>query len=334
VVPGEPTIELVQQGVACAHEHSCDQVIACGGGSVVDAGKAIASLMTNPGDIFDYIEVVGKGQQITMPPAPFIAIPTTAGTGAEVTRNAVVGSRVHGVKASMRSPMMLPRVALVDPELTYSMPPSVTASTGMDALTQLLESYVGIGANPMTDLLCRDGMMRAARSLRIAYSASEKSTFAPEDTAAREDMMYAGLYSGLALANSRLGAVHGLAAPIGGASDAPHGAICARLLPFVMETNVRALHAPAPESTFLARYDDVAQILTGNTEAVAQDGVQWAHALCRDLRIPALNTFGITQKDLRPIAEQAVPSRSMKGNPIELNMEDLEHVLHAAWQEE
>jgi len=160
-VAAEPTTTLALAGVQQARAAGCDMVIGLGGGSVLDAGKAIAALLTNTGDLFDYLEVIGRGQPLARPPAPYIAIPTTAGTGTEVTRNAVLASTEHQVKVSLRSPLMLPRLAVVDPELTYSMPPAITASTGLDALTQVMEPYVSNQANPLTDALCREGMQRA-----------------------------------------------------------------------------------------------------------------------------------------------------------------------------
>ena len=241
-VPGEPTVDLVIRGAKIAREQGCEWVIAFGGGSVIDAGKAISALLTNPGDIYDYLEVIGKGQPIPNPAAPLVAIPTTAGTGAEVTRNAVLLSPQHRFKVSMRSPTMLPRVAIVDPELTYSLPPAVTASTGMDALTQLIEPFVSARANPIIDPICKEGIQRGARSLRKAFRSGQ-------DAQAREDMSLASLMGGLALANAGLGAVHGFASPIGGMFPAPHGAVCARLLGPVMQANLTALRERAPRAT-------------------------------------------------------------------------------------
>jgi alcohol dehydrogenase class IV len=166
-VHGEPTVSVIREGVRVAQ--GCDMVIGLGGGSVLDTGKAIAALVTNPGDLFDYLEVIGKGQPLIQPPLPYVAIPTTAGTGSEVTRNAVIESPEQNVKVSLRSPAMLPRLALVDPELTYSLPPDVTASSGLDALTQLIEPFVSVRANPLTDAICREGMVHAKGSLRQAY---------------------------------------------------------------------------------------------------------------------------------------------------------------------
>ena len=236
---------------------NCDLIIGLGGGSAIDTGKAIAALLTNAGDPLDYLEVIGRGQALTDAPAPFIAIPTTAGTGAEVTRNAVLASPEHRVKVSLRSPLMLPRVALVDPELTYGLPPAITASTGLDALTQLIEPFVSIRANPLTDAICRDGMRRAARSLRRAY---EEGTMLPP---ART--WPASLFGGLALANAGLGAVHGFAGPLGGLFPAPHGVICARLLPLIVEANVRALQERKPNTSVLQRYAEVARLTADRT---------------------------------------------------------------------
>jgi alcohol dehydrogenase class IV len=298
-------------------------VIGLGGGSVLDAGKAIAALLTNSGDLFDYLEVIGRGQPLKEPSAPYIAIPTTAGTGAEVTRNAVLASPEHKVKVSLRSPTMLPRLAVVDPELTYSMPPAVTASTGLDALTQVMEPYVSHLANPLTDAVCRQGIQRAGRSLRRAFDNGQ-------DTEARKDMALASLFGGLALANAKLGAVHGFAGPIGGMFQAPHGAICARLLPFVMETNVNALASREPDSSALARYDDVARLLTGDDTARSADGVAWVQELSQALAVPPLSDFGMTQEDIPAVVAKAKNASSMKGNPIVLSEEELSAILAEA----
>lgn len=319
-VPGEPTIDIVLAGVERARETQCDFVIGFGGGSVLDTGKAIAALMTNEGDVFDYLEVIGRGKPLTHAPAPYIAVPTTAGTGSEVTRNAVLASPAHRVKVSLRSPLMLPRLAVVDPELTHSMPPAVTASTGLDALTQVLEPYVSNQANPMTDAICREGVGRAARSLKRAYEDGG-------DAAARQDMALVSLFGGLALANAKLGAVHGFAGPLGGLFHAPHGTICARLLPYVVEVNVRALQARMPDAPALVRYDEVAQLLTGKSTARAADGVAWIQYLCQALDVPPLSDFGLAEDDFPMVVEKARNASSMKGNPILLTDEELTEIL-------
>lgn len=319
----EPTIAVAQAGVAALHAAGADFVIGFGGGAALDAGKAIAALATNPGDPLDYLEVIGRGQPLMVDPLPYLAIPTTAGTGAEVTRNAVLASPEHAVKVSLRSPKMLPRLALVDPELMLSLPPAITASTGMDALTQVLEPFVSGAANPMTDALCREGLARAARSLRTAYHDGANA-------AAREDLALAALLGGLALANARLGAVHGFAAPIGGMYDAPHGAVCAALLAPVMAANLRALAERAPQHPAWTRYAEIARIVTGEAQASAEDGVRWVADLAQELKIPGLSAYGIAVSALDEIAGKAAQASSMKGNPIELTHAELVAILRAA----
>jgi len=318
-VDREPTMEIVLEGLALARVEGCDLVIGMGGGSVIDAGKAISALLTNPGELLEYLEVIGGSQSIPNPPAPYIAIPTTAGTGTEATRNAVIISREHKVKVSMRSEMMLPRLVVADPELTYSLPPHITARTGLDALTQLIEAFVSVKANPFTDGLCREGLARAARSLNTVYADGG-------DKAAREDMMLASLFSGLALANAGLGAVHGFAAPLGGMFDAPHGIICARLLPIVMDVNIRALSARSPGLQALARYGEIARILTANPGADARQGVAWVEETCAAMHIPPLSTIGLSEEHIPSLVEKAMRASSMKGNPIGLTGQELEEI--------
>jgi alcohol dehydrogenase class IV len=315
-VPGEPTLDLIRSA-----PRDFDFVIAFGGGSALDAAKALAALLTNPGDPLDYLEVIGLGRPLAIPAAPCITIPTTAGTGSEVTRNAVLGSPEHRVKASLRSPSMLPRLAVVDPELTYELPRAITASTGLDALTQLIEPYVSVRANPMTDQFCLEGMRRASVALPRAWENGG-------DRQARCDMAWASLLGGMALANAALGAVHGFAAPLGGMFPAPHGAVCAALLPHAMEINVEALHARAPEK--LERYHEVARLLTGKPHAAAPDGVAWVAALCQKLEIPPLRDYGVTQGDVPVLVEKAAQANSMKGNPIVLTKEELREIISRA----
>jgi alcohol dehydrogenase class IV len=322
-VPGEPTTTLIEQGVAFAKGEGCNVVMALGGGSVIDAGKAIAALLTNAGALLDYLEVVGKGQPLTNRPAPFIAIPTTAGTGAEVTRNAVLGVEAEHVKVSLRSALMLPAVALIDPELTYDLPPGITASTGLDALTQCIEPFVTPQANPITDAIAREGMLRAAGALRRAWRNGQ-------DVEARRNMAIASLCGGLALANAKLGAVHGFAAPLGGMFPVPHGVACARLLPHVVRVNVRALRTRTPGSPALSRYDEVAQILTGKREARAEDAVEWLQKLANELQIPALSAYGLSSRDVPAVAAKTKRASSMQGNPIALTDEELTEILTAA----
>jgi len=323
VVRGEPTLDVVRAGVAAARSAGADLVVAIGGGSVIDSGKAIAALVANGGDPLDYLEVVGPGQPIKLPSVACIAVPTTAGTGSEVTRNAVIASPEHRVKASLRSAHLLPRVALVDPELTLGVPPAVTAATGMDALTQLIEPLVSARANPLTDALCREGLRRGAGALARACRDGA-------DVAAREGLSFAALCGGLALANSGLGAVHGFAAPIGGMFEAPHGAVCARLLGPVIDANLRALRQRDPGHPSLQRYDEVARIVTGHPGAVGDDAARWAHSIARELGIPPLSTYGVSTAAAKDVVAAAQKASSMQANPVRLSADELESVLKAA----
>ena len=322
IVEKEPTIDCVRQGVERFRSSGCDHVVAIGGGSVIDAGKAIAAIAANPGDILDYLEVIGKGRPLDCAPYPIIAAPTTAGTGSEVTRNSVLGSPEHRVKVSLRSHSMLPKAAIIDPELTFSLPPGVTASTGLDALTQLIEPFVSNKANPLTDRFCLDGMPRVARSLRRAYEDGS-------DRAAREDMAYASLLGGLALANAGLGVVHGFAAPIGGMFDAPHGAICGALLAAGMRANSKALREKGPPEE-LERYSRIARILTGDPDATPEDGADWVEQLVATLDNPRLGAWGITKSHIPELAERAARANSMKANPIVLSEDELADVVRNA----
>jgi alcohol dehydrogenase class IV len=322
-IAGEPTTDLALAAVREARGQRCDLVVGIGGGSVLDTGKVVAALLTNSGDLMDYLEVIGSGRPLQHASAPYIAIPTTAGTGTEVTSNAVLDSPGHQVKVSMRSPFMLPQLALVDPELTFTMPPSITASTGLDAFTQLLEAFVTRQANPLTDAICREGLQRAARSLKIAYLDGHNAD-------ARCDMCLASLFGGLALANAKLGAVHGFAGPLGGMYHAAHGALCAGLLPHVMEVNVKALRSRALESEALHRYDEIARIVSAVPTARAADGIAWIRDLCQQLKVPPLAKHGIKDQDFALIADKARQASSMKGNPIELTTEELLEVLQRA----
>ena len=320
---GEPTIEDATRGADAARRQGAELVIGFGGGSAIDAAKAIAALATNEGEALDYLEVIGKGRPLVVTPLPCIAIPTTAGTGAEVTRNAVLSSPEHGVKVSLRHALMLPRVAIVDPELTLGLPPDVTAATGMDALTQLIEPYVCLRANPMTDGVCIEGMKRAARSLQRAFDSGD-------DVNAREDMAVASLFGGLALANAGLGAVHGFAAPIGGQFKAPHGAVCAALLPHAMALNLQALREREPSSPALARFDEIARILTSRPEVVAEDGIECVSMLAAHLRIPGLRQHGIDEVHIPELIVKGRQASSMKANPIVLSDEELGEILQRA----
>jgi alcohol dehydrogenase class IV len=318
----EPTITDIETGLSMARHFSCNLVIGYGGGSAIDSAKAIAAMVNNSGDLSDYLEVIGKGKQLSEAPLPCIVIPTTSGTGAEVTKNAVIKSPEHKMKVSLRSPLMFPAVAIVDPELTWSMPPELTASTGIDALTHLLETFVSNKANKFTDMLCREGMRRISSSLKLAWSNETNSS-------AREDMSMASLLGGMALANGKLGAVHGIAGPLGGMYPISHGTVCATLLPAVMETNIRLLIEQGLNDR-LERYNDVARILTGNNSSSALNGVEWIRELVTLMKIPPLSMFGINETDFPEIVSRSLSASSMKGNPVVLTDNDIMAIIKMA----
>jgi len=321
MLASEPTVALIEDGVAISRRNGCDLVIGIGGGSAIDAGKAIAAMVTNHGDIYDYLEVVGRGLPITNQPIPMIAIPTTAGTGAEVTRNAVIGVPEHRVKVSLRSPLLIPKIALVDPELVSGLPPTITASTGLDALTHLIEAFVSVKANPLTDAICREGIRYVARSLRKAYES--------DDPIARREMSLAGLFGGLALANSGLGAVHGFASVLGGMYPIPHGVICARLLPYVMGANLHAIEEQMPESPARRRYQEIAQILAHDKEVDAAYGFAWVQRLCNQLDVSPLSDYNIPTGEIPVIIEKTSNASSTKANPIQLTPKELRDILES-----
>ena len=319
-VAAEPTVELARAAAAVAVEQGADVIVAIGGGSVIDTGKAVAMLLANGGDPLDYLEVVGSGGAITRPSLPCVAVPTTAGTGAEVTANAVLAVPSHRVKASLRSPLMIPRVAVVDPVLTVSCPPPVTAASGLDALTQCLEPFVSVQATPLTDGLAREGLRRAGTGLRAAYADGS-------DIAARSDMAMCSLLGGMALANAKLGAVHGLAGVIGGAADVPHGLACAALLTPVIEANVRTARSSPSGADVLERYTDAARLLTGRSAASIEDGLAWIRETLTLLNVPGLAAFGLIGAEADDIAAKALVSSSMKGNPVPLSQADLAAIV-------
>jgi alcohol dehydrogenase class IV len=322
-VTREPTVDDLRASTTTARAAGADVVVAIGGGSVLDLGKAVAVLLGADSDPLDHLEVVGRGLPFTRPGVPYVAVPTTAGTGAEATANAVFASPEHGRKASIRSPHMVATVALVDPLLTLGCPPAVTASSGLDALTQCLEPYVSPRANPATDVVAADGLRRGARALRRAYVHGD-------DHEAREDMALCSLFGGISLANAGLGAVHGLAGVVGGTVAAPHGAVCAALLAPVAEANVTALREREPDAPALGRYTTVARLLTGRDDATVEDGVAWLRETVAALDVPPLRAMGLAPAQHAEVAEQSARSSSMRGNPVALRTDELVAVLRAA----
>ncbi len=315
-VSGEPEPDMVEKAVELALSFGCDAVIAIGGGSVIDTGKAAAALMTNGGALVDYLEGVGKGEILTKNPVPSMAIPTTSGTGSEVTKNAVISSKAQKFKKSIRHEKMIPAVALIDPELTLSLPPSQTAHSGMDAMTQLIEAYVTQKANPMTDALSLYGIRLAAKSMKRAFDNGQ-------DLSAREGMSLAALLSGICLANAGLGAAHGMAAALGCYYGIPHGLACSILLPDTMEMNVPAA---------VERFAHIGGALTGKVSGDdledSQAGIAFIRELNTHMGIPAnLKAYSISSLDI-PGLVQASKGNSMKGNPLPLTDDHITKFLN------
>jgi len=324
---GEPEVATVEAAAKQARVDNCDLLIGVGGGSVIDLAKAVAGLLTNNGSLLDYLEVVGRGQALQKPAASLIGVPTTAGTGAEVTANAVIKDPISKQKVSLRSPFLLPGVALVDPELTYSLPPEVTAQSGLDALVHLVEAYTSKRAGPLTDPFCRDGVVRVARSLAAAYDNGE-------DKAAREDMALASLEGGIVLANAGLGAVHGIAAVLGGSYPIPHGIACACLLPHVFEANARKLSSEGAGTPAFRRYLEISQWVVGstgkNSNETIESGLLFIQKLNAHLKVPGLSQFGVGEDDIPEIARKAAQASSTRANPLTLSQEELMQVLKKA----
>ena len=318
-VAAEPSIERVRAAVALLAEAGCDAVLGFGGGSALDVAKAAAVLAPSGSDPMDHLEVIGTGRPIERAGLPCVAVPTTAGTGSEVTRNSVLSG--SGVKASLRSPLMLPKVALVDPDLLVGVPKPTIAASGMDALSQLIEPLLSLRANPFTDALARDGIRRSARSLSRAYQ--ERM----DDPGVREDLALASLFGGVCLANSGLGAVHGLAAAAGARLSAPHGAVCAAVLAAAMDVNLRALRQRAPSHSALGRMDEVAALLTDRSDATPEDAIVWLEELTSALSIPGLASYGLDQDQISAVVAAAQKASSMRGNPIELSDEEVSEIV-------
>lgn len=319
-VASEPDTEVVSRGAQLARDFGAEMVIGIGGGSVIDAAKAVAGLVRNEEPIETYLEVVGKGMPLCLPPLPWMAIPTTAGTGAEATKNAVLSVPSHKVKVSLRSPLLYPTIALIDPELALGTPAAITAATGMDALCQLIEAYVCSRANPHTDALCAAGIPLVASALPVAFAQ-------PNDLAARTAMAQGALWSGMALANAGLGAAHGFAAPLGGILGAPHGAICGALLAPVTRANVAGLCRAGNDTS---RFRHVASWVTGRADANEEEGVAALAALADQLKIPGLARHGLTATLVPEICARAKQASSMKANPVFLSDDELTTILREA----
>lgn len=324
---GEPTVSDVNSATEIARKEQADFIVGLGGGSAIDAAKAVAALVSNGGSALDYMEVVGRGQKLIRPSIPWIAIPTTFGTGAEATKNAVIGAPDRGFKASIRGAQLLAKIVLVDPVLGKDVPSKVIAQSGMDALCQLIESYTSNGAGPMTDGLAMTGLKRAPSALKRAYQNSQ-------DLDALSDMALAAMLSGMTLANAGLGAVHGFAAPLGANFPIPHGAVCAALLPNVVRANVAALRASSKDHPTLARYAHIGRAAGAAPATADADTVefliQFLFDLSQDLHIQPLSAFGVEDKDVDRIVALARKASSMRFNPIVLDDAVLASVLRDA----
>jgi len=314
IAKGEPDLPAVEANTALARAFGPDLIIAIGGGAVIDHGKALAALIPAPFGALRYLEVVGDGQPLDAPPLPLIAIPTTAGTGAEVTRNAVIQVPDARRKVSLRDPRLYPAVALVDPDLCVSCPKSITLSSGLDAITQVIEPFICARATPMTDALCRDAIPRGLSALR--------SLIDDGDVRAWEDMALTSVFGGIALANAGLGAVHGFAGVIGGQTGAAHGAICGALLVPVLEANLHALPNASPGA------ERIAWVMGQISEVfgTVQDFRDWA----RENGLPRLEALGVTSQMHDSLAHEARLSSSYKANPVDLDLHTLRAILQSA----
>lgn len=313
--PGEPDLDLLVAAVATAKAARPGVIVALGGGSAIDLGKAVSALVPAPFGALTYLEIVGEGRPLDASPLPFLAIPTTAGTGAEVTKNAVIAVPAHRRKVSLRDQRMIPDIAFVDPALTDHAPRSVTFSSGLDALTQVIEPYLSTGASPLTDALCRDAIPRGLRALiRLADT---------EDGDARDDIALTSLFGGMALANAGLGAVHGLAGVIGGSSGAPHGELCATLLPHVLDMNAQRGGATP---RMIAVQTWIAETLRTDSRNATRALESWIAGL----GIRRLGAMGVDATALADISAAAAFASSSRTNPVKLDQGDLIDILQRA----
>ncbi|KPM01869.1 iron-containing alcohol dehydrogenase [Vibrio splendidus] len=323
-VSGEPNIKMVEEAATSARRFKPDMVVAMGGGSAIDMGKALAAVLPNQGNLYDYVEVVGRNVPLKTKPLPFIAIPTTASTGAEVTKNAVLKSGQDQVKISLRSPDMLADVAIVDPALTHGTNPHLSGRGAMDAFTHLMEAYVCGEPNPLTDMICEEGLRKLSCSVIQACIYDEPQ--------ARSDLAFASMLGGMAITNAKLGAAHGLASALGGKISAPHSVITARLAPFVMLENI-AVAKEQQRNDILARYQRIAQIVTGNVEAKEEEAIAWLSEVLDTLKLPSLLEFGVCEAQFDEVSADALKSVAIKGNPLPLNQERLVHILKQVCEE-
>lgn len=325
-VSGEPSPMLVDEAVSQFRQDKVDVVVAIGGGSVLDAAKAIAGLLPHGNSVMDHLEGVGNDVPYRGPATPFIAVPTTAGTGSEATKNAVLSVQgLQGFKKSFRDECLIPEYALIDPDLLATCPQALTAADGMDAFTQLLESYVSLKANPFIDALAWSGMQAVKQGFFAAWEGRE-----PEADEGRAAMAYAALLSGITLAQVGLGSVHGLASPLGAFFPIPHGVVCGTLVSAATAVNIQALQAREADNPALVKYAQVGRLLSGRNELNDQQARDALIELLADwserLQLPRLSAYGISAADLPMIVANSRGS-SMKTNPIVLTDQEIEAVL-------
>lgn len=324
-VDGEPSPQLVDEAVGRFKGEGFEAVVGIGGGSVLDAAKAIAGLLKPGNSVMDHLEGVGPELPYRGPATPFIAVPTTAGTGSEATKNAVLSTHgENGFKKSFRDDQLVPQYAVVDPDLLASCPQELIAANGMDALTQLIESYVSTRANPFTDALALDGIKAVRDGLPAWYDST------PEAEAGREKMAYAALLSGICLAQTGLGSVHGLAAPLGAFFPIPHGVACGTLLAEATKANIDRMDARDPANPALAKYAQVGRLFRGRTH-VDDVGARvfLVHVLkewTEKMKLPRLSAYGMNEADVARVVTHCRGS-SMKTNPIVLTDQEVTEVV-------
>ncbi|MHA1274595.1 MAG: iron-containing alcohol dehydrogenase [Promethearchaeota archaeon] len=324
-IEGEPSPAIIDENSAKYKDENLDLIVGIGGGSVIDAGKAISAMILKEDRIKNYLEGVGNkthdGVKI-----PYIAVPTTSGTGSEATKNAVISEvGPNGFKKSLRHDNFVPDAAIIDPELILSCPPKVSASCGLDAFTQLLEAFVSPAGSPMTDALAYSGMKHMKNN--IVQVCGEKA----HDINARAEIAYGALMSGIALANAGLGIVHGLASPIGGFFNIPHGVVCGTLLAEATKKNIEKLKEKGTDGfLLLKKHAEIGALLAGKSRVEDHEVIKYCTILVdtlehwiKVLKIDKLSAYGITEKDIDKIVEKA----GLKNNPVELSKEDIKEIL-------
>jgi alcohol dehydrogenase len=321
---GEPSPDRIDQAVAELRDEGVEVVVAIGGGSVIDTGKAISAMLPEGESVFPYLEGVGTGKVHSGRKIPFIAVPTTGGTGSEATKNAVLGhTGPDGFKRSLRHDNFIPNLALIDPELSLTCPSEVTAACGMDALTQLFESFVSTGASPLTDAFAAEGLSC------FVDNTLRRCVDTPGDTTSRSKMSLAALLSGITLANAGLGVVHGLASAIGGLFDIPHGVVCGTLLSEATRINIgKIAESKGWDCPELAKHALAAEKLHGGgsvtrIETRCNELVNLFDQWTGELNIPRLGTYGVTEADIVKIVSQT----GLKNNPVTLTHEEIGEIV-------